>query len=71
MDTHLRQAVISCLLLATGNSSIWAQTIWPSKPIRVISAESRVGSSNILCALFLSKSRCEFFVIFEKNSAAE
>jgi tripartite-type tricarboxylate transporter receptor subunit TctC len=47
MNIQRRHWMISCLGMGLTAPSIWAQSNWPDKPIRVISAGSPGGSSDI------------------------
>ena len=47
MNIQRRNWIISCLGMGLSAPSIWAQSNWPDKPIRVISAGSPGGSSDI------------------------
>ncbi len=51
MLTNRRQIIVSGLSLTAGAGSVWAQSNWPTKSIRVISAGSPGGSSDIFVRL--------------------
>lgn len=57
MKIQRRSAILGGLSMAISGKFAWAQTSWPSKPIRVISAGSPGGSSDIFVRIIENRLR--------------